>query len=85
MGVDDRGVHELTLTGPVAVGERLDHGDGGQEAVAGVAERGHRPHRVTVVVQPAVHPLAAGEGGTGLIIARQRSPAGPSSKPRVWQ
>ena len=41
-----------------------------QQAVAGVAERGARPDRPAAVVETAVQPAGAAEGGAGLVVAR---------------
>ena len=74
----------LGLPGALAVVERLDHADRGQEAVAGVAERGQAPERARPLPDGAVLIGDAGQRTTGLVVAG-RIRTGTRSKPRVWQ
>ena len=83
LGIHDRRVEKLALTGSVAMRQRLDHADRRQEAVARVTERRGRPHRMATIVETTVHPRGPRESRAGLVVARQCRPDALFEPPRM--
>src|SRR4051794_39666517 len=56
--------------------DRLSDPDGREQPVAGVAEGNTGPVASAVVVEPAVEPVGAGEGGARLVVAGDAAAVG---------